>query len=71
MAKNRPHNTKPGAKRQKQNFVGIIYSCCKIYGRVYLPPGKAVVFGFCPKCGARTEIHQSPTGSTNLFFTAR
>ncbi len=68
MANTTPQDRSP---RTKLRFVGVIFSCCKVYSRIYLPPQKPVVYGFCPKCGARMEILQTPSGSTNRFFTAR
>ncbi|MCH7879248.1 MAG: hypothetical protein IH914_08050 [candidate division Zixibacteria bacterium] len=62
-----PVQTEPHSKR---DFVGVTFSCCNVYSRIYLDSGKSLVYGWCPRCGARIEITISPDGSKSRFFTA-
>lgn len=62
--------TEKATGAQKRDFVGVNFACCKVYSRVYLTPGKKRVFGWCPRCGGRIEIHISPDGSDKRFFSA-
>jgi hypothetical protein len=56
--------------RKKRPFVGVIFKCCHIYARIYLNKKETAFVGWCPKCGAKMEIHISPTGSKSNFFIA-
>lgn len=56
--------------QNKRDFVGVTFSCCNVYSRIYLDTGKSRVYGWCPRCGARIEITISPDGSKRRFFTA-
>ncbi|MEW5994324.1 MAG: hypothetical protein AB1744_08000 [Candidatus Zixiibacteriota bacterium] len=54
----------------RRPFIGMHFTCCHVYSRVYLnKPGTAFV-GWCPKCAARVEVKVSPIGSDARFFTA-
>ena len=61
----RPENDKSGKKRE---FVGVFWECCKVYSRVYLNARKTAFVGWCPKCGRRTQLNVSPTGTKSRFF---
>ena len=63
--------TKENSDRQKRDFVGVTFSCCNIYLRVYLEPGRERNYGWCPKCGGRIEILVTEDGSDQRFFTAQ
>ncbi len=57
-------------KRAERPFVGIFFTCCKVYSRIYLNRQKTAFVGWCPKCAAKVEMKVSPTGSASRFFVA-
>jgi len=64
-----PNMTKNSSKG-KREFVGIIFKCCRAYGRIYINKKKDSFVGFCPKCGAKVTVEISPHGSKSRFFVA-
>ncbi|UCC80742.1 MAG: hypothetical protein JSW64_05125 [Candidatus Zixiibacteriota bacterium] len=54
--------------KEKKEFIGVIFKCCKKYSRIYLDDEKSSFLGWCPKCGAKMEIRISPNGSNSKFF---
>lgn len=57
-------------KKTGRPFVGIFFTCCKVYSRIYLNKQGTAFVGWCPRCAAKVEMKVSPTGSTSRFFTA-
>jgi hypothetical protein len=51
-------------------FVGMHFTCCDIYTRIYLNVQRTMFFGHCPRCGRRVQIKIGPDGSDARFFTA-
>ena len=56
--------------RAKKPFIGVHFTCCKVYSRIYLNAAGTAFVGWCPKCAAKAEVKVSPTGSSSRFFTA-
>lgn len=52
-------------------FVGVHFTCCNVYSRIYLNADGTAFVGWCPKCAAKTTVRVSTTGSTSRFFTAK
>jgi hypothetical protein len=59
-----------GAGQGGRPFVGMHFTCCDIYTRIYLNTERTMFFGHCPRCGRRVQIKVSPDGSDSRFFTA-
>jgi hypothetical protein len=59
-----------GKSKRKKDFLGIIFKCCRVYGRIYLNKKNDAFVGFCPKCGAKVTVEISPYGSKSRFFVA-
>lgn len=57
-------------KKAGRPYVGIFFTCCKVYSRIYLNKQGTAFVGWCPKCAAKVEMKVSPTGSTSRFFVA-
>ena len=41
---------------QKRPWKGVIFSCCGVYGRVYLSVVTRQYVGYCPKCYAKAVV---------------
>lgn len=54
----------------RRPFLGMFFTCCRVYSRIYLNRKQTAFVGWCPKCAARVEVRVSPTGSDSRFFTA-
>lgn len=59
-----------GAGQGSRPFVGMHFTCCDIYTRIYLNSERTMFFGHCPRCGRRVQINVGPDGSDARFFTA-
>ncbi|HOF40207.1 MAG TPA: hypothetical protein PLD73_09045 [Candidatus Hydrogenedentes bacterium] len=60
---------KPPAKRNRP-FLGVLFTCCHVYTRIYLNPAGTAFTGFCPKCGGKLTVHARKGGSKSRFWTA-
>jgi hypothetical protein len=59
-----------GAGQGGKPFVGMHFTCCDIYTRIYLNTQRTMFYGHCPRCGRRVQIKVGPDGSDARFFTA-
>ena len=62
---------KPAADGGSRRFVGIHFTCCSVYQRVYLNSQGTAYTGNCPKCSRPVRIRVGPGGTDNRFFTAQ
>ena len=53
-----------------RKFIGIHFSCCLAYTRVYPNPEKPKQIAHCPRCGRGLEIEFSPNGASGRFHQA-
>lgn len=51
-------------------FIGIQFTCCQTYGRIYRNADATAYCGHCPKCAKRIEILIGPGGGSARFFSA-
>ncbi|MBU1319347.1 MAG: endonuclease Q family protein [candidate division Zixibacteria bacterium] len=56
---------------QGRDFVGIHFTCCNVYIRVYKSKQGDRYVGFCPKCGKKVKLVVGSDGVNDRFFTAR
>jgi len=63
MAENNP--------KRKRPFVGVLFECCRVYGRVYRNMQKTAYEGHCPRCRLAIRFSIGPHGTKSRFFRAR
>ena len=55
---------------EKKKFLGIMFECCNVYGRIYENKDKTAYIGRCPKCMCPIKIRIGQGGTDNRFFKA-
>ncbi len=55
----------------RRKFVGVNFTCCDVYSRVYVNRDETAYEGNCPKCAKRICLQIGPGGTDSRFFTAR
>lgn len=51
-------------------FLGIYFSCCSMYARIYRNRQGDAYEGRCPRCFGRVTVGIGPGGSDARFFSA-
>lgn len=54
----------------KINFLGIMFECCNVYGRIYKNKEGTYYQGRCPKCMRLIKIKIGKGGTNERFFYA-
>jgi hypothetical protein len=54
----------------RRKFVGVQFSCCEVYTRVYVNRDGTAYEGRCPKCAKKVRLEIGPGGTDARFFTA-
>jgi hypothetical protein len=54
-----------------RKFVGVHFTCCDAYSRVYINRDQTAYEGLCPKCAKKIRLAIGPGGTDARFFTAR
>ncbi|MCC6696385.1 MAG: hypothetical protein IT365_12210 [Candidatus Hydrogenedentes bacterium] len=57
-------------ERPVRPFIGIHFTCCGVYARIYLNRQGTAYAGHCPKCAAPLTVKAGPHGSKKRFWTA-
>ena len=67
-----PEGDKPDGKAPApgRRFVGVQFTCCDVYSRVYINRDETAYEGNCPKCAKRVRLSIGPGGTDARFFTA-
>lgn len=55
---------------EKRQFLGIIFECCNVYGRIYKNKEGTAYVGKCPKCLKQVSVKIGKGGTDNRFFKA-
>ena len=54
----------------RKPFLGIIFRCCNVYGRIYRNQSAKAYEGACPRCGRSVRALIGPNGTKRRFFVA-
>jgi hypothetical protein len=66
-----PSRDGPGSKSTRERrFVGVHFTCCDVYTRVYINSDHSAYEGRCPKCAKQVRLGIGPGGTDARFFTA-
>lgn len=64
----------PGSRSKppmtERKFVGVQFTCCDVYTRVYINRDATAYEGRCPKCARPVRLAIGPGGTDARFFTA-
>ncbi len=55
---------------KERRFVGVHFTCCDVYTRVYINRDETAYEGRCPKCAKQVRLGIGPGGTDSRFFTA-
>ena len=55
-------------KNKKTEFLGIMFECCNVYGRIYKNKEGTHYVGRCPKCMRTIRIKIGENGVNQRFF---
>lgn len=55
--------------KNKVNFLGVIFQCCNVYGRLYKNKQGTHYIGNCPKCLKPVKVKIGEGGTTERFFS--
>lgn len=55
---------------KKSNFLGIMFTCCNIYGRIYKNKDGTAYVGRCPRCMRSVKVPVGEGGTNRRFFSA-
>lgn len=56
--------------KPKLNFLGIMFNCCGVYGRIYKNKDLTAYEGCCPKCRRKLSVKIGSGGTNQRFFNA-
>lgn len=56
---------------KKSNYLGIMFNCCNVYGRIYKNKEGKAYTGRCPKCMRTIKIPIGESGTNTRFFNAQ
>ena len=53
-----------------KQFLGVHFTCCDVYARVYPNRDQTAYVGYCPRCAKRVSFKIGPGGTDARFFSA-
>lgn len=57
-------------KKDKKQFLGVMFECCHVYGRIYKNKEDTFYQGRCPRCMREIKIRVGKDGTNDRFFKA-
>ncbi len=57
-------------KNEPRKFLGVMFNCCNVYGRIYKNKAGTHYTGFCPKCMKQIKIKIGEGGTSERFFNS-
>lgn len=67
---NDPTSSDPQPMRTAKPFLGVHFTCCGVYARVYINSDQTAYVGHCPRCSRRIQFRIGTEGVESRFFTA-
>ncbi|MCA9310027.1 MAG: hypothetical protein KDA21_02415 [Phycisphaerales bacterium] len=58
----------PGESPGDRRWLGILFNCCHVYGRIYRNRAGTEYVGRCPSCGHPVRAAIGPGGSRRRMF---
>ena len=55
-------------KRDPKKFLGILFDCCGVYGRIYQNKDGTAYVGRCPRCMRTVKVKIGEGGTGQRFF---
>ena len=49
-------------------WLGILFNCCRVYGRIYRNQDGSAYVGRCPSCGQQVRAGVGPGGTNRRMF---
>lgn len=65
-----PEDNENQEPKKKTNFLGIMFKCCNIYGRIYKNKEGTAYVGRCPRCMRTIKVPIGEGGTNRRFFNA-
>jgi len=63
-------NNNPQSSRESKKFLGIHFTCCNVYIRIYKNKDNSAYEGRCPRCGKKVTVPIGGQGTSSRFFIA-
>jgi hypothetical protein len=60
---------RPAEATSNRPFLGIHFTCCQVYSRIYMNAQGAAFEGRCPRCARPVTVRIGPDGTDSRFFT--
>lgn len=57
-------------KNETKKFLGVMFKCCNVYGRIYKNKEGTHYCGSCPKCMKPVKVKIGEGGTNQRFFEA-
>ena len=58
-------------ENKDKSFLGILFECCNVYGRIYKNKDNTYYEGRCPRCMRHIKVKIGEGGTNQRFFKAR
>lgn len=55
----------------KGRFLGVHFTCCDVYARIYPNRANTSYVGHCPRCAKRVELKIGEGGTDARFFSVQ
>jgi hypothetical protein len=56
----------------ERSYLGILFKCCQVYGRIYRTRAGDAYAGHCPRCAQAVRVRIDPDGGVDArFFEVR
>lgn len=65
-----PPSSADSAASGARRFIGVHFTCCDVYNRVYINRQHTAYEGHCPRCARAMRVLIGPGGSNSRFFSA-